>query len=157
MKNFSCLILFCCVPLVLSGCGPANPFGTVPVTGTITVNGEPMEGVSISFTPADESGMTAYGMTIADGTFQLTTGGAPFGTGAKPGSYRVTFSKVDAGQMVSLADHEAGVVSRGGGPAAPTYLIPQKFSDPKTTGFDPVEVKKSGKNTFSFNLETKTK
>jgi len=156
MKNCSFLLLFCCVPLGLAGCGSANPFGTVPVTGKITVDGEPMSGVSISFTPTDEAGMTAYGMTVADGTFQLTTGGAPFGTGAKPGSYYLTFSKVEAtGQGVSLADIEAGVVQRGGGPAAPTYLIPKKFSDPKTTGFDPVEVKKSGKNNFSFNLETK--
>ena len=154
MRKLSCLLLFCCAPLVLQGCGPANPYGTVVVTGKVTVDGEPMEGISVAFAPSAADGMTAYGMTIANGTFTLTTGGAPFGTGAKPGSYIVSFSKVTSGPGMSMAEFEAGARQPAGPPQA-IHLIPEKFSDPKKAGFDPVEVQKGGKNNFDFNLNTK--
>jgi len=157
MKKLACLLLFCCATLVLHGCGPANPYGTVVVTGKVTVDGEPMEGVSISFSPTTSEGMTAYGMTVADGSYQLTTGGAPFGTGAVPGTYTVSFSKVTpGGEGMSMAEFEAGGSRPMTGPPPPVYHIPEKFSDPKTAGFDPVEVKKkASENNFEFNLVTK--
>jgi hypothetical protein len=155
MKKLSCLLLFCCAPLVLHGCGPANPFGTVVVSGKVTVDGAPMEGITISFSPNGGEGMAAFGMTDASGNYKLTTGGAPFGTGAKPGSYDVAFSKVSSGPGRSMADFSAGVPLQPGGPPQATHLIPEKFADAKTAGFDPVEVKKGKKNNFEFNLETK--
>jgi len=116
-----------------------------------------MEGVSISFSPVDSDGMGASGMTIADGSFRLTTGGAPFGTGAKPGTYLVTFSKVTpGGEGMSMAEFEAGGSRPVSGPPAPIHLIPERFNNPATTGFDPVEVKKrASENNFEFNIETK--
>jgi len=155
MKKFSCLLLFCCAPLVLQGCGPANPYGTIPVTGKVTVDSEPMEGITVTFVPTADDGVSAYGLTLADGSYKLTTGGAPFGTGAMPGSYVVTFSKVTTGPGMSMADLDAGMTFQATGPPQPIHVIPQKFSDTKTVGFDPVDVKKGSKNNFDFNLETK--
>jgi len=140
---------------VLQGCGPANPEGTVPVSGKVTVDGEPMEGITISFVPTADDGMSAYGLTLADGSYKLTTGGAPFGTGAMPGSYVATFSKVTSGPGMSMEEYEAGGMRQAAGPPQAIHLIPQKFSDTKTVGFDPVDVKKGSKNNFDFNLETK--
>jgi len=99
-------------------------------------------------------------LTDDAGNYKLTTGGAPFGTGAIPGSYGVAFSKTEAvSSGMSLGEFDAAVASgnmpRTMGPPKPIHLIPEKFSDPRTAGFDPVEVKKSGKNNFDFNLETK--
>ena len=155
MKKLSYLLLFCCAPLVLHGCGPANPYGAVAVSGKITVDGEPMEGVVVTFVPSGDDGMGAYGMTDAAGSYKLTTGGAPFGTGAVPGSYIVTFSKVTSEPGMSLAEFEAGGARMPSGPPKAIHLIPEKFSNPKTVGFEPIEVKKGSKNNFDYNLETK--
>ena len=125
------------------------------VTGKITVDGEPMEGITVTFAPSGSNEMGAYGMTDATGSYKLTTGGAPFGTGAIPGPYIVTFSKVTSRPGMSLAEFEAGVSRQPAGPPKVIHLIPEKFSNPNTVGFDPVEVKKGGKNNFDFNLETK--
>jgi len=155
MRRLSCLFLFCCAPLVLHGCGPANPYGTVVVTGKITVDSEIMDGVTVSFLPTAGDGMAAFGMTDAGGNFKLTTAGAPFGTGAQPGSYNVTFSKAASGPGMSLTEFQSGGAPQPARPPQAIHLIPEKFGDPKTAGFDPVEVKKGGKNNFDFNLDTK--
>ena len=144
-------MLFCCAAMLFYGCGPANPYGTVAVTGAVTVDGKPMEGVTVAFVTTGE-GMSAYGMTDASGNFKLTTAGAPFGTGAVPGTYSVTFEKVESSREHVVAG-DATSMSRSG-PSEPTYHLPRKFGDPGTTGFDPVEVKARGKNHFEFNLET---
>ena len=144
-------MLFCFATLLFYGCGPANPYGTVVVTGTVTVDGEPMEGVTVAFVPPGE-GLSAYGMTDTSGNFKLTTAGAPFGTGAVPGTYSVTFEKVtSSGEHVVAGEATPMSLS---GPPEPTYHLPRKFGNPGTTGFDPVEVAARGKNHFEFNLET---
>ena len=152
MKKLSCLVLFCCAALLLYGCGPANPYGTVVVTGTVTVDGEPMEGVTISFVPSGD-GMSAFGLTDVSGNYRLTTAGAPFGTGAVPGTYSVTFTKLEPVPVTSMAD----IQSTAGGQlrmSQPVHLIPQRYSTPATAGFDPVEVVARGRNHFEFNLES---
>jgi hypothetical protein len=158
MKKLLCLILFCGGLLLLYGCGPANPYGTVAVTGKVMVDGAPMEGITISFVPVGGTGTAAFGMTDADGNYKLTTGGAPFGTGAIPGEYSATFSKVASSPGMSLGEFQAGggtTSPPSSGPPKAVYLIPEKFADPKTTGFESIEVKKGGKNNFDFNIETK--
>ena len=153
MKKISCLVLFCCAALLLHGCGPDNPYGTVVVTGTVTVDGEPMEGVTISFVPSGD-GMSAFGLTDANGSYRLTTAGAPFGTGAMPGTYSVTFTKLEPVPVTSMAD----IQSMAGGQlrmSQPVHLIPQRYSTPETAGFDPVEVVTRGRNHFEFNLESR--
>ena len=155
MRKFLCVILCCCGLLLLSGCGPDNPYGTVAVTGKITVNGEPMEGITVTFVPDSPEGVSAFGRTDAGGNYQLTTGGAPFGTGAIPGTYSVTFSKVQAAEGQSLADFQAGnaAPSPPSGPPQAVHLIPQKYDSPRTAGFEPVEVKQGSRNNFDFNLD----
>lgn len=154
MKRFLCLLLFCCVLLVLRGCGHSNPYGTVVVTGKVTVDGSPMDGITVSFSPSASDGTSAYGLTDANGNYKLTTGGAPFGTGAIPGTYNVAFSKTTTGTGKSLAEYESSGLSTRMVMPQTIHLIPEKFTKPNTAGFDPVEVKKSGKNNFDFNLVT---
>jgi len=139
---------FCCAALLLYGCGTANPFGTVPVTGTVTLDGAPLDGVTISFRPSDD-GMTAVGMTDVNGNFVLTTPGAPFGTGAVPGSFTVSFSKLEPVPVTPMGSSDTG-----GGMRTPVSLIPTRYNNPQTTGFDPIEVVARGRNHFEFNLES---
>lgn len=65
---------------------------TFPVTGTVIVDGKPVEGANVKLTPIDEIGspdaLTANGMTTGDGTFKLST--YVQGDGAPAGEYAVT-------------------------------------------------------------------
>ena len=132
----------------LSGCGgDKNPFGAVYVEGTVTFDGTPIEGVSVTFIPRSGD-LAAGGRTDPQGKFTLTIGGADIGTGAKPGEYDVTFSKVELPPMLPI----------GQGPSAmptATYLIPQKYENPQTSGLEPVTVNSDkSKNKFTFELSS---
>lgn len=74
--------------LVLPGCGPKYP-ETIPVAGTVTLDGRPVSGAAVVFTP--EAGEAATATTDASGRFSLST--FRLGDGALPGDYRVTVSK----------------------------------------------------------------
>lgn len=58
--------------MVCLGCGGAEGEPTYSVTGVVTLNGAPLEGVAVSFVP-DGSGQSAVGVTDASGKYSLTT------------------------------------------------------------------------------------
>jgi len=69
----------------IPGCS-AEKFKTAEVTGTVTLEGTPLEGVSLEFEPArtgSEIPPTAYGSTDAAGRYRLTRVG---GKGGRPGA-----------------------------------------------------------------------
>jgi hypothetical protein len=79
----------------LAGCGEeANiPEGMAPVTGTVTLDGKPLAGATVSFIPDGVTkGAGSYGVTSADGKYELQ--GTQGGTGAAAGYYRVIISKL---------------------------------------------------------------
>jgi hypothetical protein len=78
--------------LLVGGCGGS---GMVPVRGTVTFDGAPLEQASLAFLPEGE-GEPAHSMTKAGGAFELDTHDA---RGAKPGKYRVTVTKLEFGAM----------------------------------------------------------
>ncbi len=75
---------------VAAGCGAQR--SPVPVSGTVTLDGKPVEGAVVWFHPAgdDKDGRVATGMTDKAGTFRLKTGDA---VGVRPGEYRVVITK----------------------------------------------------------------
>jgi hypothetical protein len=66
------------------GCGPADSLDRQPMSGTVTVDGQPLTSGAILFEPATEQSGTAVGATIRRGTFVITRE-----QGAVPGTYRV--------------------------------------------------------------------
>jgi hypothetical protein len=73
--------------LFLAGCGG----GTFPsVTGTVTLDGQPLSGAVVVFNP-DGGGQVATGVTNSSGKF--TMGTLRQGDGVRPGKYRVTITK----------------------------------------------------------------
>ena len=76
----------------LAGCGDA--LKRVPVRGTITANGAPLDNAAITFMPAGEtSGEGGFGRSDGDGNFVLSEAR----TGRKaiaPGEYRVRVSRL---------------------------------------------------------------
>ena len=140
-----------------AGCGPDRP-ATIAVSGTVTLDGSPVEGAVVGFTPA-EGGRPATGTTDASGKFTLTT--FEKGNGALPGRHTVTISKTKT--TGAQGDPMAGQGGEQGAPAGPTlsgpmrpgqqtveWLIPQKYSNPKTSGLS-CEVK-SGMEPPTFSL-----
>ena len=127
------LALMCLV--LLSGCGPAKP-ATVPVTGAVNLDGNPLEGASVTFTPT-EGGRLTTGKTGASGNFTLMTFEA--GDGALVGSHKVGVSKMEITSDVQ-GDPLAGPGSMLSGPPAaggnkpPKSLIPKKYSNRRPLG-----------------------
>ncbi|MCS6975695.1 MAG: carboxypeptidase-like regulatory domain-containing protein [Gemmatales bacterium] len=78
--------------LLAAGCGPRGGVGGKPVPsgGTVTLDGQPVEGVIITFVPTG-AGQPASGVSGPDGSFRLTTRNT--GDGAIPGTYKVTVKR----------------------------------------------------------------
>ncbi len=136
-------------PAIVIGCsgGPAanpNRPATVAVSGTVTYNGQPVDGATVTFLPQKPDGTGASGLTDAAGKFTLTAF-AP-GDGAVPGSYLVTVIKTEvAGGGAVQEDSEAT-------PAAHKSLLPEKYGNPQGSGFT-ADVKEGDKNEFTFELK----
>jgi hypothetical protein len=138
------------------GCKQDNPFGVVYVEGIVTLDGVPIEGVNVTFSPREAGAdLAAGGVTDASGKFTLTAGGSPVGSGARPGTYDVTFTKVTLSVPPPLSTPVAGER-----PAPqPQFqqqiqsLIPQRYESARTSGIDPITVSdKKGDNKFKFEL-----
>ena len=97
MKKFACL-LSVVIMTALVGCGDSLPPLT-PVTGTITMDGEALDGANVTLMPAENTaGRTGSGVSDASGNFTLSTtfneelGTAP---GMIGGIYKVMVSKTE--------------------------------------------------------------
>lgn len=124
----------------LTGCGTEPELPLVPVSGTVTYQGEPLSHGAVVFMP--ESGTTgpqAVGHIQADGTFQMQTAGQ---SGAVVGKHRVA---VHCRQQPKPAEQ------RSMGPA-PKSLIPEKYSNPETSSLQ-IDVPKGGDNDADIALQ----
>jgi hypothetical protein len=158
-QSYFCTIILSTIILLLSGC-QKDPFGTIPVTGTVQLDGKPIEGVTVSLIPVSEINLGAYGMTIADGSFVTTTAGAKFGTGVQPGEYNVTFSKTDVEEKYkpkTYSNENSDNNSADDTFIIPPliYIVPEHYGNVNTSGIDTIKIEKGKKNHFDFNLQSK--
>lgn len=112
----------------------------VPVSGIVLLDGQPVDGAMVVFVPTQSPGYGAYAMTDGSGRFQLKSSDDVMG--AVPGDYLVQVTKlvVDTGkpQLVVQEDVEHAQAAGGGGaspePGASKNVLPEKYSNPKTSG-----------------------
>jgi hypothetical protein len=110
----------------------------IPVSGTVTLDGQPLAGCQITFRPIDPidpSGRSPGGMTDSTGAFRLLSlivRGKRL-PGAFPGGYEVA---VVNGRNVRV--------------------VPVRYANAATSGLT-AEVAKFGHNDFTFNLTTPPK
>jgi len=127
------------VVVAAAGCGD-NLGGRVPVSGKVTVKGQPLAEGVIYFVPLASQGSQAN-KPLANGEFRFE--GAE---GLQPGRYQVRLSSAAKGTTVN--DEEAG---GPGGSANVTFaeLIPPDWSDKSK---QEVTVTADGKNEFAFDI-----
>lgn len=78
--------------VLFSGCGESGP-KLLPISGTVTNNGKPVEGASVVFTPdpTNPLGQPATDVTGPDGNYKAMTNNR---SGVAAGKYRVSVVKV---------------------------------------------------------------
>lgn len=99
------VLTFCGV----GGCGDSRKL--VPVSGSVTVDGEPAVGATLLFHPeSDPAGVTASGTVRDDGTFTLVSG---MDKGLTAGKYIVTVSWPDPSVKPTEAQMMMGMAEPG--------------------------------------------
>ena len=143
----------------MTGCGDPG-IGAIQVTGTVTVDGAPMAGATVVFSP-DEGGQAASGVTNAEGKYKLTTEKA--NDGAVPGKYKISITKhenaaddipktADPNDAKSMDAIYSKLNTRE--KQKSKNLIAPMYENPKGSGLT-AEVKGSGTNNFDFPLKGK--
>ncbi len=118
----------------------------VPVSGTLTYRGKPLEGYRVTFMPTDER-RPAVGVTDAEGKFKLGTNDA--GDGAVVGTHKVAFvwapPTVGEPGQETINDNPANLPK-------PKIKIPDKYGDPEKSGVTQ-EVPPRGVSDLTFDLQ----
>lgn len=144
-----------------AGCSETS-IGTVPVTGSVELDGKPVAGATVIFKP-DAQGRAASGTTDAEGKFKLTT--EVNGDGALPGSYRVAVTKYEGGGLdlpevenpsdpASIDAIYKAAEKQGKTGKEAKNVIAAKFGNPDGSGLT-AEIKDSGTNDFAFKVTSK--
>jgi hypothetical protein len=168
-QNWQCTVFIVSVAalVLFGGCSGVQGPATEPVTGTVSMDGKPIEGAQVVFVPSG-SGRAASGTTDASGKFKLTTFNP--NDGAVVGKYSVTIAKVEGGgaPAVSLeglseeeatkkameAHYKSDAAKNFGNPRAKDAtkdLVPAKYKNEKDSGLT-AEVKSGQENNFEFKL-----
>ncbi|GAA4420522.1 carboxypeptidase-like regulatory domain-containing protein [Bremerella cremea] len=145
---------FLLLSIFLAGCSTDDSVLKVEyVEGTVTLDGEPVEGATIMFSPVVRGeGAPANGFTDAQGHYELTVVQPGEGLssqvngGTLPGEYRVTIAKATA------ADTPEDVVGNAPQPKL-TYHVPKRYQNPNQSGL--TATVHEGNNDIPFALESK--
>jgi hypothetical protein len=124
-----------------AGCNSSG-LDLAPVTGVVTLDGQPVADAGLYFTPVDaKQGPPAVGTTDAEGVFSMITANQE---GAVVGEHRVAVSK----------DESTAIPQSRGFPLYKLkHHIPEKYGDGSTSGLTATVV--DDDNHFEFKLSSK--
>ncbi len=158
------VVVFALAVAVLVGCGGTkSEIKTVPVTGVVTLDGQPVAGATVTFSPKSADGRAASGITDQSGRYTLTTAGA--GEGAVPGSYAVAITKVAAQQAAPANDPRAAggnlspeeakmIMGQQRAATGAVNELPAKYAKADTSQLE-ATVKEGEKNEINFELTSR--
>jgi hypothetical protein len=144
MRNISLLVAIFTAIALIAGCGDGR-LRTIVVTGTVTFDGEPLEGASVTFTPQSE-GHPAFGITNANGRYTLQTILGNPDAGTTPGDYEVAITKLEVLPPRTEEEEALGLP-----PPRPRSLIPERYGATATSGLN-AAVRRGESNVFNFDL-----
>jgi hypothetical protein len=119
-----------CILAALPGCGgpqKAHIERVVPVSGTLTYRGTPLEFYQVTFVP-DGDRRPAAGVTDAAGKFTLGTNAAD--DGAPPGNCKVSVLFVGPPQQMEAGSEVIGAAAKM---PTPKVRIPDKYANADTS------------------------
>jgi hypothetical protein len=106
MKRLICVLMLVWI-VTAAGCSGSKRPPTYPVTGTVTMKGQPLADATVVFVPAEgATHEAASGTTDAAGQYKLGTFAGD--DGAQEGEYRIKVAKYDT-KKPTQADKEAYV------------------------------------------------
>ena len=126
----------------LTGCGATSTGpATTPVTGEVTLNGQPVAGADVAFMPTVEGPDSAPAQAITDdaGRFEVVSlfdQGRTTRTGMVPGAYSVTITQLEPATSTARP---------------PRNLLPEKYAAPESSELS-AEVASEGEQHFKFEL-----
>ena len=143
-------LLSVAILLLIQGCGSPDEIvelpPTSPVTGQVSLDGKPVEGIVVTFIPTgDTKGIECVGQT--DETGEYTPKQIRGSEGVPPGTYKVVFSRLMRGGKPIAAEEDPG----SGGIAVES--LPEKYSNPATTKETATVAEDGGR--FDFQLTSK--
>lgn len=131
-------LLFAAAFVLSAGCGNSK-YDLVTVTGTITMDGKPLEGASVKFQPKG-GGAMSFGKTDAQGRYQLETiHGDP---GAMVATHKVSVFKSSGSVDTSTEEVQPQV----------KQLIPERYNYKSELTY---EVKPGNNDAVDFTLTSK--
>lgn len=135
--------------LSLSGCGGRGDQPELgQVSGTVTLDGQPLSGIAVVFTPDD--GRPSRAKTDSEGKYQLTYVGRT--QGAKLGHHRVEIAPSEEGDEEAEETGDTENTAAAKRPAnAGKVRIPPRYNIQSELEADV----KPGENVFDFQLESK--
>ena len=144
--------------MAVVGCGGSKWPPTYKSSGTVTLDGTPVERATITFYPLDGQ-KPANATTDANGAFELTSFNA--GDGATPGSFGVAIQKFPAIEIETIPGgtpyDESMNTDEGPSPDSekdPVNELPEKYSNHEKSGLSATVVT-DGENVFTFELKSK--
>lgn len=138
------LLAFC---ILVSGCSDGK-LKTYPVSGVVTMNGEPVDGATVTFSPVKENeGDAAIGKTNEKGEYNLQTANGRADGGTTPGNYIVMIKKSEAKATGRIIRDSSGNSSEE---KLPISVLPAQYGSFSSPFKATVENKK---NVFDFKLE----
>jgi len=142
------LLLVASGPAVPGCSGTGDDLPREAISGTVTLDGQPLNGGVIQFTAPSGGGTSGAGDTggssISAGQFSIDRE-----HGLVPGNYRVTVNSSSGGAGSQTKPAEPGRPTKAD---RPKELIPSKYNSESILK---AEVKKGGPNNFTFDLVTK--
>ena len=138
--------------LSIVGCGGYDKWKdgrppTYPTTGTVLLDGEPVEGATLVFQPVDEvAGKPGTAVTDSEGNFSVQTFDP--GDGLTEGTHRVSIAKT---QMLDRATKKVVTEVNSDAPLIEDHLLPKRYSDFSTSKLE-VEIQPQRNELEPFNL-----
>lgn len=155
MPRFLALISTACLPTLLilaSGCGGSGRPNLVEATGTVKLDGKPIEQAMVSFMPDPETA-TDYkrpSIAVTDANGKFTLGTYDKTDGAPKGKFIVVIQKREpVGKLPDNYDEEQPEKFN----VRYRLVVPRKYSNPKTSGLR-AEITSSGIEPAVFELKS---